>query len=369
LVLPLIQTVYPVFGTIVSPVEERRAPSPLPQPELLKQVNGEFAVALNQWFDDRFGLRDLFIRAKNQIDYSLFRTSRKVYVGSHGWLFQREIPRHITPAALFAIEQSFVSLARRLAETGVRLIVVGYPRKSSVYPEFAPSHMPLPRADGAYKHLRQFLSQQSEFTFIDAQKIIEREKANTTEHLYSQNDVHITQVAQLEVVKAIIEQIARAEGRPDIRWHENFTLSHADRGAGLGSEDRFLSLLFPQPESVPYYSGTYDIGQPEADGQWLVPDPHVLDRADPGIGRAFDWQFQSAPELCPQRLPGMVLFGNSFSDAYWALGLHRYFCFIRRARTPISRFKLFFDTMPAATKYFIFQYYEPRLWDEPPPLG
>jgi hypothetical protein len=61
------------------------------------------------------------------------------------------------------------------------------------------------------------------------------------------------------------------------------------------------------------------------------------------------------------------LFGNSFSDAYWSLGLHRYFCFIRRALDPISRFKLFFDTIPAETKYFIFQYYEPWLWDEPPP--
>ena len=33
------------------------------------------------------------------------------------------------------------------------------------------------------------------------------------------------------------------------------------------------------------------------------------------------------------------------------------FCFIRRAREPISRFKLFYDTMPAGTKYFIFEYY------------
>ena len=57
----------------------------------------------------------------------------------------------------------------------------------------------------------------------------------------------------------------------------------------------------------------------------------------------------------------MVLFGNSFSDFYWQLGLQRYFCFSRRAREPASRFKLFYDTMPADTKYFILQYYEPWL--------
>ena len=87
----------------------------------------------------------------------------------------------------------------------------------------------------------------------------------------------------------------------------------------------------------------------------------MLDRADAGIGRPFDWEFRSLPELCAARLPGLVLFGNSFSDLYWALGLQRYFCFIRRAREPISRFKLFYDTMPAGTKYFILEYYEPWL--------
>ena len=103
------------------------------------------------------------------------------------------------------------------------------------------------------------------------------------------------------------------------------------------------------------------IGATEPDGHWNVPDPGVIDRADAGIGRTFDWEFRSLPELCPARLPGMVLFGNSFSDLYWALGLQRYFCFIRRARDPISRFKLFYDTMPADTKYFIFEYYVPWL--------
>jgi len=63
----------------------------------------------------------------------------------------------------------------------------------------------------------------------------------------------------------------------------------------------------------------------------------------------------------------MVLFGNSFSDLYWALGLHRYFCFIRRVRDPISRLDLFIKTMPAETKYFIFEYIQTGLALDPPP--
>src|SRR5260221_396162 len=85
LVLPLVQTVLPVLGNIAAPLEERRQPTAFPSPALLSQANGDFANGLNAWFDDRVGFRDLFIRSKNQIDYSLFHTSRKVYVGKDGW--------------------------------------------------------------------------------------------------------------------------------------------------------------------------------------------------------------------------------------------------------------------------------------------
>jgi alginate O-acetyltransferase complex protein AlgJ len=371
LVAPLLRTIIPARSTLVARIEERRTPTPFPSRRLLLEANGDFAAGLNRWFDDRMGLRDLFIRAKNQIDYTLFHTSRKVYVGSDGWLFQRgETIQNPTAAQLSAIEDRFLALARRLQDRGVHLIVVGYPRKSSVYPEMAPPEMPLVPAGGTYDRLRQFLATRPELNFVDAQEIIQREKSLTTEHVYSQQDMHATQIGQLPVVKAIIARIADIEGRPEIRWNENFKLAHAYRQAGFGSEGRFLSLLFPPAgESYAYFDGYYGIGQKEADGQWFLPDPHVLDRADDGVGRPFDWEFRSSPELCPQRLPGMVVFGNSFSDAYWALGLHRYFCSIRRARDPISRFKPFYDTMPADTKYFIFEYYEPWLWGEPPPLN
>jgi hypothetical protein len=138
---------------------------------------------------------------------------------------------------------------------------------------------------------------------------------------------------------------------------------------GPGGEGRFLSVLFPADEEVPYLKGAYRIGGDEPDGSWYLPDPRVLTVADDGVGRPFDWEFRSRPELCEQRLPGMVLFGNSFSDLYWALGMHRYFCFIRRARNPISRFQAFYDTMPAGTKYFIFQYLLAWLPRDAPPVN
>jgi hypothetical protein len=370
LVLPLLQTLHPIRGTVVAPLEERRAPSPFPLPLLLLGTTGEFATALNNWFDDRIGFRDLFIRTKNQIDYTFFSTSKKVYIGSNGWLFLRGEGHAIAQLhddGLSALEESYVTLAERLREKGVRLIVVGYPSKSAIYPEMAPAELRTASRSDNYDKFRRFLADRTDLQFIDAEPLLRRERKETTEHLYYQTDMHVTPVADIPVVKKIVATIAEAENRPDVSWDEKFTLQHGRWSNG--ADARFLAVLSSPKEEIPDFADAYRIGATEADGNWFLPDPYVLERADDGNGRPFDWEFRSLPELCAQRLPGMVLFGNSFSDMLWYVGLHRYFCFIRRARNPISRLKLFYDTIPPGTKYFIFQYYEPWVVRDAPTLN
>jgi alginate O-acetyltransferase complex protein AlgJ len=372
LVTPLLQTVHPVFPKIVAPVDEHRAVNQFPSPQLLRQATGDFAAGLNAWFDDRAGFRDLLIRTKNQIDYSVFGTSAKLYIGSQGWLFDRRARGRLDIELLSAdefksIEERFVGLARRLAQRDIRLVVVGYPEKSMIYPEMMPpEEMPVAPPGGNADKLRHFLAAQPDIVFIDAQELLEREKSRTTEHLYYKMDVHASEIGQLPVVKEIIARIANAEGRSGIHWDEKFQLAHAVIPGG--NQARFLAKLTPEDEDVPYFAGRHTIGAVETDGAWIIPDRRVLRRVDEGTGRPFDYAFYARPELCHERLPGAVLFGNSFSDLYWVLGLHRYFCFIRRERDPMSHFKLFYESMPAGTKYFIFQYYVPGLPRTAPPL-
>jgi alginate O-acetyltransferase complex protein AlgJ len=337
----------------------------------LLAANGNFAAGLNTWFDDRMGFRDLFIRTKNQIDYSLFRTSRKVFVGADGWLFAKEdsaLPvERLDAAGLATLESQFVELAQLLDARGIRLIVIGYPDKSKIYPEMAPPQMPLVPPGGNADRLRRFLAEQQSLMFVDAQDILQREKPRNPDRLFIKHDMHPTIVGQLPVAKEIVARIATAEGRPELRWDRRLTVKH---GLFLGGgEARLLSVLRRLYEqNLPVYAEEEWVGRESPDGSWYVPDPRVLSAADDGVGRAFDFEFRSRPELCPARLPGTVLFGNSFSDLYWQLGLQHYFCFIRRVRDPISRFKLFYETIPEGTKYFIFQFWIPWLPDDAPPI-
>jgi SGNH hydrolase-like domain, acetyltransferase AlgX len=358
LIIPLVQTFHPIIR-LGDPLEERRSPSPFPSLRSILSEDGTFAAGLNKWFDDRIGLRDLFIRSKNQIDYSLFRVSRKVYIGSDGWLFLRgSVPPEVDPATMAALEDRFFTLARRLHDKGVQLVVVGYPDKARLYPEEAPPDMPLKPAENNYDRLRHFLAAQPGLIFVDVQEIMERHKADVERAgatLFYKTDPHPTFSGQIPVVTEVIERIARAEGRSDVRWDEKFTFV---KGHLSGDAARFMSLLSALVEHPLVILDGYQVGASVPDGDWLVPDRLMFESADEGIGRPFDMEFRSRPELCPQRLPGMVLFGTSSSDTWWTLGFHRYFCFSRRARNPISRLKLFYDTMPPDTKYFIYQYHE-----------
>jgi hypothetical protein len=366
-VVPLLDTLHPFFGPIVAPVDEHRTANRFPSPWLLLRANGEFADGLNKWFDDRVGFRDLFIRTKNQIDYSVFSTSRKVYVGSDGWLFERDpgLPLERLDADGFdAVKQSFLDLARRLGEKGIRLLVIGYPDKSRIYPEMVPADAPSLLPGGNYDKLRQFLSLQSTLTFIDVEEILRRERLTTTDALYLKTDLHASERGQVAVIKEIIARIARAEGRRDISWNENF--ERISVVWGPGNEARFLAPLVPVLENYSAFKGTYKPGDSESDGHWTIPDPQAYQRTDDGIGPLFAWEFQSLPELCSERLPGAVLLGVSFVDLYPTLGLHRYFCSFRRldplnGRAAVNRLTLFLDSVPDDTKYFIYQYYAPLI--------
>ena len=195
LVAPFVQTLYPMFGTrIVAPVEERRAADSFPPLHLLTEANGDFATKLNKWFDDRVGFRDLLIRSKNQVDYSLFNTSKKVFIGANGWLFDRhqfDGIANVDASGLTALEASYLALARQLNDKGIHL-VIGYPQKVALYPEMAPPDMPLQPGGDNYEQFRNFLSSRFELTFIDAEAIMKLLKVSSGELLYAKGDIHAT---------------------------------------------------------------------------------------------------------------------------------------------------------------------------------
>lgn len=266
ILFPFVKTLLP-FGPIAS-VEELRTSSGFPSLALLTdRDNSAFADGLTQWFDDRVGFRDILIRLKNQIDYTIFRTARKVYIGRDEWLFERNTTdarldlERISDDAFADVRNSFVKLAAILAERGIQLVVVGYPDKSMVYPEHLPSDVPRFPENSRWSELRRELRGDRSFSFIDAEAILAEHKVEGD--LFYKTDIHINFAGQSQVLKTLIHTIAALDGK-DVEWREEFDWQRIFYGNG--SEARFLSILTRVGETVAFAKNLYQIGVDTAAG-------------------------------------------------------------------------------------------------------
>jgi hypothetical protein len=169
--------------------------------------------------------------------------------------------------------------------------------------------------------------------------------------------LHLNWHGAKPIAEKIVGRLAAASGRRDIQWKADHQF-HRRTLAG-GSENRFLSTLRPVTEVVEELEKSHRIGAEEPDGAWNVLTP--LTSGDYRF--AFDYEFISKPQTCGHKLPGTVVHGNSFTDLWWGLGLHKYFCAIRFTRftQPVSRLSQAVDAMPEGTKFFIFQFFEPHV--------
>jgi alginate O-acetyltransferase complex protein AlgJ len=352
----LIQSLVPLVP--IHPLDEHRLPEPPPNFALLRNGDGAaFADALNRWADDRVGFRELLIRLKNQIDFSVFGVSRKIYIGSDGWLFDRdnanaraELER-LDAEGFAKLQKSFVDLAEFLRRRDVALIVVGYVDKSIFYSEYLPSDAPRFPKSGRLGQLWHFLKHSGEFAFIDAAALLNSHRADGP--LYQKTDIHPNLLGGVPVVKEIVRTIAARERRPDVAWNEHFDFKSGSSSTGV--ENLRLATMHPAAEEVFGASNLYAIGKDNAFGSWRS-DPRRITYPNGVSAPIFDWEFVSRPGTCDSRLPAAALFGDSFSDLYWSLGIQNYFCSLRRARTDMQRLPPYLNDLPPETRYFIFEF-------------
>jgi hypothetical protein len=306
---------------------------------------------------------------ENQIDYSLFAVSREVYIGSNDILFDRDFTDKRFLIDLISeqdyqniLEGSFSHFAYLLARRGVGLVVVYSPDKATVYPEYLPPNIFNLNAARRMERLRAFLAHQPNIIFIDGQDILTREKQTTSELLFWRTDLHANYRGSIPMVREIVRRLAMASGQPEIAWNEEFQFHDVPWNGG--GESRFLALLDPIAEPGQSAQNLHRIGGAEPDGHWNMVNPP---RA--GLYReSFDYEFISDPQGCGGKLPATLLFGNSFTDSWWELGLHKYFCFIRFSRVsfPDNRLPAFVETMPSDTKLFVLQFVGPNVFFEAP---
>lgn len=322
-------------------LDENRNRERSPKYEELRHP-GLFVLQAQKWFDDHYGYRDWLIRAKTQIDYSVFGVSDRVYIGKEGWLYLRSIIDKEEPAIeamsdgeLDAVVRRFAALRDFLATKNVRLVVITNQLKDKFYPEYLPYTVRRKNDHQRFDDFRERLRTLPGIVYIDSTEILSELKKQR--QVFYKTDLHWNDPAATEVARTLVDRIAALEGRELPFWRFPLNIQVEET---TGGEARFMPLFRP----------------PKEEALIISPNPAV------GSFRFVDeGPFREATQSNFQDdavLPAIVLSGDSFSDGMIRSGLNAYFKVLYHMKgTPQDLPAL----LPADARYFVYQFIQSRL--------
>ena len=316
---------------------------PTDWPALFEPGTG-FAKRYEEYFNDNYGLRDLLIRTKNQLDYLFFHKSEKVLIGPDHWLFyravveQEEINIELNPEAAWQkMFASILKLNKVLAARGITLVVMPCPMKNSVYPEFLPASAPRRPNPTGLERYRKFLQEHPEIVTLDTFLLLMKLKESS--QVYYKTDFHWTDPAGAQMAKELVNKLSSLSGLGE-PW--NLPIKTRIEKMTAGGENHSLGLLWSIEEDAPSL-------QPNR-GQAPTGEYAYTKEAN-------EWTYRTKSASDKSKLlPCTVMFGDSFADAFTRAGFTAYFAEFHKFYN--WEFTKKYLEIPEGTRFVIFQHIE-----------
>jgi len=226
------------------PIAENRQLAPWPQ----WQDPIQYSAAAEAWLMDHIGLRALMIRSKNELDYRLLRSSRRVYFGKDDVLFLRRWNDERFPALTHILTdpRQRTTLARSIATEvawyqaqGLTCYVIIVPSKDIIYPELLPWYVPRYN----YERILAFEAelQQQGIPMVPTHRILADIKDDVPQ-LYYPQDFHWNRIAAYHVGQHILadlqtRQSGQAVALPPLSTSRSPVPIHDRTFAALLSDD------------------------------------------------------------------------------------------------------------------------------------
>jgi hypothetical protein len=307
LLLPLLQMATGWIPT--TPLDEKRALAPAPAWTSWREAHAWLRGG-SRWMDDHFGLREVLVRGKTQVDFSVFGMTDRVFVGPDGWLFYRHVMLQEKPAAEQrlardgdAIVAGVRRLQQQLAGRGVTLAVVVAPMKDVLYPDKLPAGVPVVPEPRQAARLEARLRGLDGLIVVEATDILRRLSAQRT--VFHRTDFHWNDPAAFEVGRALVDRLGARVGRTGPTWTHPLVI---DEQRFSGGEAAFMPIFFPPTERALVVHQNWD---------W-PPFDFLTDQPP------FVWVHRTRAPT-PAQLPSVVLLGDSFADGLLRSGLPLYF--------------------------------------------
>ena len=313
---------------------------------LLFKSGGLYARKYEEYYNDRYGFRDLFIRLKNQVDFVLFRQSRQVVIGHEGWLFYKSVVEqeqlYIEEAPDEAFETMYLRLGklnRLLQRRGITLVILPCPMNNSVYPEMLPATTARRPHPTGFERYREYLQAHPEILSLDPTPFLVRQKSEF--NTYHKTDFHWTDPAGAYVARDLVNLLAKQCRLGEI-W--NHPIQYRREFFTGGGENNSIGLLWPIRESYLLLDPT---GIPTDTGEFQRTQ------------EANEWTYKTRQNDPSRMLPTTVLFGDSFGDAFERAGFAAYFNHLQKFYN--YQFKEKFPHIPPGTRCGVLEHNVPFL--------
>lgn len=243
--LPMLQMTFNVFK--ISPLQENRKLATYPKLLSIEIANGEYVKKFENYFNDNFGLRALFIRIANYIDYNIFRHSNNpdVIVGKNNYLFYSHTLNDynkisLTDKQIADIAYKLECLQNELRKQDIDFLFFVGPNKNTIYPE----HMPIKRNSSNnlsnYQNLLSELEKRN-INFIDLVPYLIKNKEYYD--LYYKRDTHWNLTTSVLVSESILDKL-NSVGKPKIiTFKEESHIGDLDKMLGFNKSEKVLSPM------------------------------------------------------------------------------------------------------------------------------
>lgn len=226
-----------------------------------KWFSGEFQAEKDTIYSQTFGLRSVFIRANNQIDYSLFSKihANGVIFGKENYLYEENYIKAYYGTDCIGKQKVDEQLKKlkfvqdELEKQGKTLLVVFAPGKGHFFPEYIPDRFHTKRKTTNYT-LYTAAARRLKINHIDFNAWFMQNKKKSKAPLYGQYGIHWSKYGFTLATDSILKRIDQAQaGKNGFMTIGKTSWGYPDEG----DQDILaaMNLLYAYP--------TYDMAYPE----------------------------------------------------------------------------------------------------------
>lgn len=263
LFLPLLQSIYPFYKE--KPLQGEFVPAPKPILNSTNWFDGSFQFDEENYRPEHTGLRTLFIRLYNQINYSLLATSpnKNIILGKNDYLFDTKHVNAYLGKDFVGDEEIGLKVLKlenvldTLKSLNKQILVVLAPSKVRYFSEYIPERYLIQKKDKSnYEQLAKQLSK-SKVQYIDFSAWFLSQKQKSKYSLMNKFGIHWTKYGEYVAMDSLINYMSEKYNwnLPKARYRK-LTLTHTPQFTDRDMIDP-LNLLLQKDDLLLAYPDVY----------------------------------------------------------------------------------------------------------------